>query len=105
MESSIIIPNTKKGRPPIPIELKADKPKKTKISKEPKPRGRPPKFNSEEEKKEARKEYYNQYYKDHAERICEHKKRLYTEKNHLFQQLLEQNKRLQEKEASNINPI
>ena len=86
MSNPIVIEPRKKGRPPIPDNLKP--------AKEIKPRGRPCKYKTEEDKKMAKKEYINNYYKNNSDRICENKRKLYVEHVELHQQLLDQNNQL-----------
>lgn len=74
----------KKGRPPLPDELKKKKP----ISS--KPRGRPRK--SEEEKKARKSKYGNEYYHKNAERINDAHKRWYAEKMKHYNFFLEMQK-------------
>ena len=75
---SIIEGYRKRGRPALDKEAKTLKPK-----------GRPPKFLTEDEKKAAKKEYAKQYYKTNMDRINQNRKQLNNVKNEIINEYLE----------------
>ncbi len=75
--SDIVIVERRKGRKPL-----------DKAPKEKRPKGRPCKFASEEEKKEARKAYIREYYKKNSEHILEQHRTIYHENREIINEVL-----------------